>query len=130
MASIKKLLLLIKTIVVSNPFYQQTKSSLLLGMKWVFKHQDLQIVGLKLNTYWLVIFCDPHLEVGKKIRMLRFKGQDNNLEISELLNLSVCMSVCCMKLYQRCASGQGTIDYISRMIRITDPNYNPHHMEH
>ena len=88
----------------------------------MFKHQDLEIVGLKLNTYWLVILCDPQLEVGKKFRKLRFKGQANNLEISKLMNLSVCMSVCCMKLYQRYASGQGTIDYILRMIRITDPN--------
>ena len=31
-------------------FQQQVKSHLL-GLKWVFKQPDLQIVGLKLNKY-------------------------------------------------------------------------------
>ena len=37
-------------IIVFLPFYNQAKSQLL-GMKWVFKHQDLQMCGLKLNKY-------------------------------------------------------------------------------
>ena len=36
--------------VVFNPFYEPIKS-LLFGMKWLFKHQDLQMFGLKLNIY-------------------------------------------------------------------------------
>ena len=38
------------TIVVFNLFYWPTKSQSL-GVKWVFKHQDLQMFGLKLNKY-------------------------------------------------------------------------------
>ena len=41
------LILLITTIVAFKLFYQSTKS-LLLGMKWVSKHRDLQIFVLKL----------------------------------------------------------------------------------
>ena len=36
--------------VVFNLFYWQVKSQLS-GMKCVFKHHDLQTVGLKLNKY-------------------------------------------------------------------------------
>ena len=41
---------MITTIVVFNPFYYSTKS-LILGRKFVSKHQDLQIFVLKLNKY-------------------------------------------------------------------------------
>ena len=41
-------ILLIKTIVVSNLFYYLTEL-LLLGMKYVSEHQDLQIFVLKIN---------------------------------------------------------------------------------
>ena len=44
------LIMLITTIVVLNLFYYSTKW-LLLGMKWVSKHQDLQMCVLKLNKY-------------------------------------------------------------------------------
>ena len=37
-------------IVIFNLFYKQVKSQLL-GMKWLSKHQHLQMFGLKLNTY-------------------------------------------------------------------------------
>ena len=43
-------ILLITAIVVLNLFYWSTKS-LLLGMKCVSKHQDLQMFVLKLNKY-------------------------------------------------------------------------------
>ena len=38
------------TVVVFDLFYQQVKSQLL-EIKWVFKHQDLQMFGRKLNKY-------------------------------------------------------------------------------
>ena len=44
------LILLIMTIVVFNLFYQSTKS-LLLTMKYVSEHHDLQIFVLKLYKY-------------------------------------------------------------------------------
>ena len=44
------LILLITTIVVFDLFYSSIKS-LLLGTKCVFKHQDLQKFGFKLNKY-------------------------------------------------------------------------------
>ena len=44
------LILLIMTIVVFNLFYFLIKS-LMLGTKCVLKHQDLQLIDLKLNKY-------------------------------------------------------------------------------
>ena len=42
--------LIITTIVVSNLFYLPTES-LILTIKWLFKHQDFQNVDLKINKY-------------------------------------------------------------------------------
>ena len=48
--SILTLILLITTIDVFNQFYSPI-NSLLLGMKLLSKHQDLQMFSLKLNKY-------------------------------------------------------------------------------
>ena len=45
---VSTLILLITTIVIFNLFYLSIKS-LILGKKCVFKHQDLQMFGLKLK---------------------------------------------------------------------------------
>ena len=44
------LTLVITTIVIFNMHNYQVKSQLV-GMKWGFKHQDLQMFGHKLNKY-------------------------------------------------------------------------------
>ena len=47
------LLLLITTIVIASPSYWSTKS-LLLGMEWLLKRQDLQMFSIKLNKKWVI----------------------------------------------------------------------------
>ena len=54
--------------LIRSSFYYHNKS-LLFGVKWVFKHQDLQMFGLKLKTIWVILaqlklLVAWHLESG------------------------------------------------------------------
>ena len=62
--------------VVFNLFYKQVKTQLL-GTKWVFKHQDLQMFGFKFtrmsNFHPLEIagrYRDPQLQVGENLNKI------------------------------------------------------------
>ena len=65
----------------NNPFYQPFKSQLL-GMNLVFKHQDLQMFGLKLNRYEAVHRGSKiRLQVGKGWFNLGYTITDSNIHV-------------------------------------------------